>query len=92
MNTDLDSMDRAALLARVRNLAAANGKLRADASRRMDQLRATRRFFSVAYSELPSFLWRHYALCRDLFGPPSPSPTPPRDIPADQLDALDGLS
>lgn len=87
MNADLDSMDRAALLARVRALAAANDRLRADASLRMDRLRATRRFFSVAYSELPSFLWRHYALCRELFGPPSPSPPPPRDIPAEQLDA-----
>jgi hypothetical protein len=88
MNLDLDSMDRATLVARVRDLAAANGRLRADASRRMDRLRATRRFFSAVHGELPALLWRHYALCRDLFGPPSPSTPPPRDIPADLLDAF----
>lgn len=88
MSNDLDTMDRKALELHVRALFVANAKMREEATRRMTRLRETRRFFGVAYNEQRSFMWRHYALCRELFGPPAPTPKPPREIPAELLDAF----
>ncbi len=39
------------------------------------------RFNNVASLVLAGHLWRHYALCRELFGPPEIGPPPPRAIP-----------
>ena len=84
----LDAMDRRSLEAYCRALLDANQKLRADAAHRIATLRQSRRFFAVARSEWQSSLWRHYALCRELFGPPAPTTKPPRDIPAELRDAF----
>jgi len=78
--------DRSALMQLCRELAAANAALRADAQSYAKRVGEARRFFAVAHSELRSFQWRHYALCRELFGPPVPTIEPPREIPAEMLD------
>jgi len=86
MKTDLDTMDHSTLLAHYRALATSNGMLRREAERRLARLRESRRFFDVANNELRSLLWRHYALCRDLFGPPALTARPPAQIPRELMD------
>ena len=85
MSQDLPT-DPAALLAYGRDLAKANALLRQEAMARLEQVRASKRYFSAVHAEQVSFMWRHYALCRELFGPANPTPKPPSEIPADLMD------
>jgi hypothetical protein len=87
MTSRLDApTDRKALLSYCQGLAKANALLRQEARERLERVRAAKRYFTVAHSEQFSFMWRHYALCRELFGLPNPTPMPPREIPADLMD------
>jgi SAM-dependent methyltransferase len=78
--------DRAELAALCQRLTEANAGLREEAERRVARLRAVTRYYTVGWNELMSFIWRHYTLSRDLFGPPNPTPLPPREIPPELMD------
>ncbi|MGE3521019.1 MAG: DUF268 domain-containing protein [Vicinamibacterales bacterium] len=82
----VEATDVKTLAAQCQSLARVNAQLREEAGRRMARLAEARRFFGVAHGEMLSFMWRHYALCRELFGPPNPTPTPPREIPPELRD------
>jgi len=77
---------RAALRALCEDLAKANAELRDEARRELMQLQDRKRLYLAAQDDLFTSMWRHYALCRDLFGPPQPTPPPPKEIPPELMD------
>jgi hypothetical protein len=78
--------DREGLMAFCRGFAAANDAMRREAHERLAGIRTSRRFSAAAHPELHTFIWRRYALCRELFGPPQPTTPPKREIPPELLD------
>jgi hypothetical protein len=80
--------DRASLLALYRGLAESNMGLRRQAQQELVRLRAVKRLYVAARSETASFLWRHYALSRELFGPPQPTARPVAEIPRELIDGF----
>ncbi len=62
-------------------LRAANRALKLQADEQSAQISHWHRFNDLLSRELAELQWRHFALCRELFGPPELPPTPPRRIP-----------
>lgn len=69
-------------------LAEANKTLRDEAAEQASRIIQHRRFNAAASRDIQSYQWRHYALCSELFGPPNPTKTPPREIPPEMMEGF----
>lgn len=60
--------------------------LREEAESQGETLRYHRRLYAASTYLTQSYQWRHYALCRELFGPPDQTVKPPKEIPVELLE------
>jgi hypothetical protein len=74
-----------ALKAEYNALLPANRQLREEALAQRIRIESLERTNAVTLLEVYSFRWRNYALCREIFGPPNPCPTPPGEIPQELM-------
>jgi hypothetical protein len=78
--------EAASLRARQNSLVEANEKLRRTALGQAETIASMKVFNATSIIEQNSLQWRHYALCTELFGPPNPCRTPPKEIPPELMD------
>jgi hypothetical protein len=78
--------DLAPLAAKLGGLASAHDALRGRVRSKLADLERILRFVAFGRREHEDGQWRYYALCRQAFGEPSPTPTPPRTIPPELLE------
>jgi hypothetical protein len=76
----------APLGARLGGLTRAHDGLRAAAAAKLAEIDRILRFVAFGRREHDDSQWRLYALCREAFGEPNPTPTPPKTIPPELMD------
>jgi hypothetical protein len=79
-------VDVAAMARQFAGVLSANSALRETAKTKLAEIERILRFVAFAADEQEAAQWRYYALCRETFGEPNPTPTPPARFPPEMTD------